>query len=132
MGQIRGRTHQLCTMQTLPLPEHVLHFRPVVLTVDDADNMRDALRVVLEGECDVIETQNGAAALDLVRERRVDLVLLDVLMPKKLSSRSRTSSTLFTPRYPMRATFPAGCALSDQRRGKHCSDTDSECPAVHY
>src|SRR2546427_8806131 len=89
--------HQLCTMQTLPLPEHVLHFRPVVLTVDDADNMRDALRVVLEGECDVIEAQNGAAALDLVRERRVDLVLLDVLMPKKLSSRSRTSSTLFTP-----------------------------------
>src|SRR3989442_1645583 len=40
-----------------------------------------ALRLVLEDECDVIEAQNGAAALDLVRERRVDLVLLDVLMP---------------------------------------------------
>src|ERR1043166_2880476 len=81
MGQIRGRTHQLCTIQTLTLPEHVLHFRPIVLTVVDADTMRDALRLVLEDECDVIEAENGAAALDLVRARRVDLVLLDVLMP---------------------------------------------------
>jgi CheY-like chemotaxis protein len=55
--------------------------RPVILTVDDEPSIRSAVFVIFENEFDVLEAPDGQTALDLVRSRRVDLVLLDLRMP---------------------------------------------------
>jgi YesN/AraC family two-component response regulator len=55
--------------------------RPVILTVDDEPSIRSAVFVIFEDEFDVLEAPDGQTALDLVRNRRVDLVLLDLRMP---------------------------------------------------
>jgi len=55
--------------------------RPVVLVVDDDDGVRDALHVILDDTYSVLDVADGRAALGVLRERRVDLVLLDILMP---------------------------------------------------
>jgi len=53
-----------------------------ILVVDDESRIRDLLRVVLEGRgYDVDEADNGAAALQSVKEASPDLVILDVMMP---------------------------------------------------
>src|SRR3989442_3762261 len=43
--------------------------------------MRELLRRILENDYDVLDAPNGPAALTLLRSRRVDLILLDVLLP---------------------------------------------------
>jgi UDP-3-O-[3-hydroxymyristoyl] N-acetylglucosamine deacetylase len=54
-----------------------------VLIVDDEPEIRASLRGVLSDEgMQVIEAEDGAAALDLLRSARPDLVLLDVWMPE--------------------------------------------------
>jgi DNA-binding response OmpR family regulator len=61
-------------------PKH-LRDRPVVLVVDDDDGVREALHLVLDAEFDVVVATHGRAALGAIRAQRVDLVLLDILMP---------------------------------------------------
>jgi DNA-binding NtrC family response regulator len=53
-----------------------------LLVVDDDETNRDVLshRLQRKGFC-VTVAENGAQALDLVRARRFDLVLLDIMMP---------------------------------------------------
>jgi two-component system response regulator AtoC len=53
----------------------------VVLVVDDEPGVRDSLRVILEGDFEVLEAPDGTTALEVIRARRVDVVLLDVRMP---------------------------------------------------
>ncbi len=56
-----------------------------LLIVDDHDLMREATRSMLEGEPDlevVGEAVNGRHALELCRQMRPDLVLMDVRMPE--------------------------------------------------
>jgi two-component system KDP operon response regulator KdpE len=54
-----------------------------ILVVDDEPRMRRFVRMNLDLEgYDVIEADNGLAALDKVREAMPDLVLLDVAMPE--------------------------------------------------
>jgi DNA-binding response OmpR family regulator len=55
--------------------------RPVVLIVDDDDGVREALHLILDDSYAVLDVADGRTALSLIRERRVDLVLLDILMP---------------------------------------------------
>jgi CheY-like chemotaxis protein len=56
--------------------------RPLVLVVDDEAAIRLLCRVNLRLEgVDTIEAADGEEALELARERRPDLVLLDVMMP---------------------------------------------------
>ncbi len=56
---------------------------PTVLVVDDEGEIRTSLRGVLNDEgLRVIEAEDGRRALDLVRQERPELVLLDVWMPE--------------------------------------------------
>ena len=55
--------------------------RGTVLVVDDEEGVRASVRVILEETCDVLEAENGAEALDVLRTREIDLVMLDQRMP---------------------------------------------------
>jgi CheY-like chemotaxis protein len=58
------------------------HERPLVLVVDDEAAIRLLCRVNLRLEgVDTIEAADGEEALELAREQKPDLVLLDVMMP---------------------------------------------------
>ena len=55
--------------------------RPRVVLADDNADMRDYVRRLLTDRYDVTAVANGRAALDVIRGRRPDLVLSDVMMP---------------------------------------------------
>jgi len=55
--------------------------RPTVLAVDDEPTVRYALGLVLDDHCDLLLAPDGPSALDLLGSHRVDVVLLDLLMP---------------------------------------------------
>ncbi len=55
---------------------------PLVLVVDDNEMNRDMLARRLQRQnCEVVMAENGAVALDAVKNRNFDLVLLDIMMP---------------------------------------------------
>jgi two-component system response regulator AtoC len=64
-----------------PNPTHVYRPLPVVLVIDDEPGVRESLREIFKGDFEVLEAEDGAAGLDLVRSRRVDVALLDVRLP---------------------------------------------------
>jgi CheY-like chemotaxis protein len=52
-----------------------------ILVIDDDIDLVEIIRLTLESEgFGVIDAQNGARGLDLARERKPDLILLDVMM----------------------------------------------------
>jgi len=56
-----------------------------VLIVDDSATMRQIMIRCLEqvsGECDLEEAADGAAALEMLSQKRFDLVICDINMPK--------------------------------------------------
>jgi len=56
--------------------------KPAVLIVDDDSEIRDVIHVYLRNDgFRVLEADNGYAALELLRTERVQLVVLDVMMP---------------------------------------------------
>lgn len=53
-----------------------------ILVADDEKEIRDLLRLYLENEkYNVIEAKDGQQALDMLRSNKVDLCLLDIMMP---------------------------------------------------
>ncbi len=59
-----------------------LQSAPFILVVDDEPDIRELLREILEDEGYTVETaENGATAREAHRQRRADLVLLDIWMP---------------------------------------------------
>jgi two-component system cell cycle response regulator DivK len=57
--------------------------KPLILIADDRPSSRELLRTVLErAGYDVIEAEDGEAALQQARSRHPDLILLDLQMPK--------------------------------------------------
>jgi len=56
--------------------------RPRVLLADDNADMREYLQRLLEVDYEVVATADGEAALAAALERRPDLVLTDVMMPR--------------------------------------------------
>jgi two-component system response regulator AtoC len=55
--------------------------RGTVLVVDDEEGVRASIRAILDGTCEVLEAETGADALEVLRGREVDLVMLDQRMP---------------------------------------------------
>jgi two-component system, NtrC family, response regulator HydG len=56
--------------------------KPTILLVDDeASNLESLERILLKEGLDVLRAPGGKEALDIVRKRRVDLVLTDLMMP---------------------------------------------------
>src|SRR6266699_2503050 len=56
--------------------------RPLVLTIDDEDLNIELMAGYLSGTgCELIAARRGLEALQMIEERRPDLVLLDVMMP---------------------------------------------------
>src|SRR5262249_19347755 len=56
--------------------------RRVVLVVDDDAGVREGLRFALDERYTVLDAPHGRGALGIVQAERVDLVLLDILMPE--------------------------------------------------
>jgi len=55
-----------------------------ILIIEDDLGVRSMLRKVLEGaEHEVIEAGDGKKGLDLFRQKAVDLVITDIVMPEK-------------------------------------------------
>ncbi|MFT4046730.1 MAG: response regulator [Solimonas sp.] len=55
--------------------------RPCVLCVDDEPRILIALKALLRAQYDVLTADNGAAALAILRSRRVDVLISDQRMP---------------------------------------------------
>ncbi|MBQ3727404.1 MAG: response regulator [Selenomonadaceae bacterium] len=57
--------------------------KKVILVIDDDEMNLQIAKMVLEKKlsCEVLTADNGVEGLDILRERRVNLVLLDVMMP---------------------------------------------------
>lgn len=53
-----------------------------ILVVDDEVGPREALRMILQNRYDVITTDNPQEAMDIVSGRDVDIVMLDIKMPR--------------------------------------------------
>ncbi len=56
----------------------------MILIVDDEKEIRDLIEIYLVNEgYDTLKASNGVEALEVVSKKHVDLVILDVMMPKK-------------------------------------------------
>jgi FixJ family two-component response regulator/AraC-like DNA-binding protein len=55
---------------------------PTVLAVDDDPVVRECLGIVLEEHCNVVLAAGGVEALETLRSRSIDVVVLDLLMPR--------------------------------------------------
>ena len=55
-----------------------------ILLVDDHSDIRRLIRITLGKSFEVLEAEDGATGLDIVRTQRPDLVVLDIMMPGKL------------------------------------------------
>lgn len=53
-----------------------------ILVVDDDEAIRDALKMILEDDYEVICVDNGLTAIDKVSQEFFDIVFLDVVMPE--------------------------------------------------
>jgi CheY-like chemotaxis protein len=55
-----------------------------ILIVDDHPDIRHLMRLLLERSYDLIESDNGLEALELVRRHKPEIVVLDVMMPGEM------------------------------------------------
>lgn len=63
-----------------------------ILVVDDEDNIRLLLQDILHSEgYRVISTDGGEEAMDILRKEDVDLIILDMMMPKATGQELYTS-----------------------------------------
>ena len=69
--------------------------RSSILIVDDDPDIRKVLNLLLNTTYDVAEVEDGASAIDYIREHpETDLVLLDVMMPGMSGLETSKSASL--------------------------------------
>ncbi|MGB9697906.1 MAG: response regulator [Thermodesulfobacteriota bacterium] len=57
--------------------------KETILVVDNEDAIRETLKKILEREgYRILTAKNGQEALDILREKRVQLIISDIVMPK--------------------------------------------------
>jgi CheY-like chemotaxis protein len=61
----------------------VAGFLATVLICDDEPALRELIRVSLNGDYDFAEADDGVECLELARRVRPDVVVLDVMMPRR-------------------------------------------------
>jgi DNA-binding NtrC family response regulator len=54
--------------------------RATILVVDDDPGIRDVLHLALDDEYEVVEAEDGVQALAILASRKIDLIVLDLLM----------------------------------------------------
>ena len=77
-------------------------FLATVLICDDEPALRELIRVSLEGDYEFAEADDGEESLAVARRLRPDLVILDVMMPRRngievLSELRRDEALASTP-----------------------------------
>ena len=54
-----------------------------LLIVDDEKLIRDVIKTYAETEnYETVEAENGLKALEIVKNKKIDLIVLDIMMPK--------------------------------------------------
>jgi CheY-like chemotaxis protein len=61
----------------------VAGFLATVLICDDEPSLRELIRVSLDGDYDFVEADDGIECLEVARRVRPDVVVLDVMMPRR-------------------------------------------------
>ena len=75
--------------------------RPVILIIDDDPGLCETLSFLLEDHYSVSVVSDGAAALDLLRTEKIDLALLDLLLPEIDGLEVLERIKEITPRVPV-------------------------------
>lgn len=63
--------------------EQERHIRCTILIVDDENGPRQALRILLKEDHEVLLAENVAAAREILNDQRIDLIITDLRMPKE-------------------------------------------------
>ena len=58
-------------------------FLATVLICDDEPSLRELIRVSLDGPYRFLEADDGEQSLELIRRARPDVVILDMMMPRR-------------------------------------------------
>jgi DNA-binding response OmpR family regulator len=63
--------------------EAMAGFLATVLICDDEPSLRELIRISLDGPYRFVEADDGEASLALARSERPDVVILDMMMPRR-------------------------------------------------
>jgi two-component system NtrC family sensor kinase len=92
--------------------------RPNILALDDEPSIRAFLRKALTAAgMDCRPVQDGAAALDLIRETSFDVMLIDHRMAGMSGTEFYEAAIAFRPELAQRAIFMSGDVLNPDLRG---------------
>jgi len=63
--------------------EAMTGFLAIVLICDDEPSLRELIRVSLDGPYEFVEADDGEKSLEIARRLRPDIVILDLMMPRR-------------------------------------------------
>lgn len=96
--------------------------RKKLLIVDDDIAHRTMLRILLEWTYNVMEAENGAMAIETVKSHSIDLILMDVRMPKVSGTEALGKIKKLAPAIPvimMSACSSKQMAAEAMKRGAY-------------
>ncbi len=60
----------------------IIVMRKKILIVDDEPGCREALKIILKNKYNIVVTDNGIDAIELIKQGGFHLIILDIIMPK--------------------------------------------------